>query len=219
MLDHLIIAADRALRTLSGGITAARPTPRPGPMEQSPTDPTALSMDDSGMSATEKSLSGALMRVNHVGEICAQALYQAQAIATSDPLMRRQLEAASRDETDHLAWTQQRLDELGARPSLLNPIWYAGSFAMGWLAGQLGDKWSLGFLVETEHQVEQHLAEHLDRLPAADHRSRAIVQQMKIDEARHAREAQQAGAAELPAAVRWGMRAMSRVMTRTAHHL
>ncbi len=171
------------------------------------------------MSATEKSLSGALMRVNHVGEICAQALYQAQAIATSDPLMRRQLEAASRDETDHLAWTQQRLDELGARPSLLNPIWYAGSFAMGWLAGQLGDKWSLGFLVETEHQVEQHLAEHLDRLPAADHRSRAIVQQMKIDEARHAREAQQAGAAELPVAARWGMRAMSRVMTRTAHHL
>lgn len=219
MLDHLIIATDRALRTLSGGITAARPTPRPEPMEQSPTDPTALSMDDSGMSATEKSLSGALMRVNHVGEICAQALYQAQAIATSDPLMRRQLEAASRDETDHLAWTQQRLDELGARPSLLNPIWYAGSFAMGWLAGQLGDKWSLGFLVETEHQVEQHLAEHLDRLPAADHRSRAIVQQMKIDEARHAREAQQAGAAELPVAARWGMRAMSRVMTRTAHHL
>lgn len=171
------------------------------------------------LTEADRSLSGALMRVNHVGEVCAQALYQAQAMTTSDPVLRRQLEAAARDETDHLAWTQQRLDELGARASLLNPLWYAGSFTMGWVAGRLGDRWSLGFLVETEHQVEQHLAEHMDRLPAGDRRSRAIVEQMKIDEARHASEAQQAGAAELPAAVRWGMRALSQVMTRTAHHL
>lgn len=219
MLDHFIIATDRALRTLSGGVTSARPTPRPAragtdlPRQNSAAD------DDSLLSAADKSLSGALMRVNHVGEVCAQALYQAQAITTSDPALRQQLEAAARDETDHLAWTQQRLDELGARASLLNPLWYAGSFALGWVAGRLGDQWSLGFLVETEHQVEQHLAEHMDRLPAADQRSRAIVEQMKIDEARHASEAQQAGAAELPAAVRWGMRVMSQVMTRTAHRL
>ncbi|MDL2336437.1 MAG: 2-polyprenyl-3-methyl-6-methoxy-1,4-benzoquinone monooxygenase [Pseudomonadota bacterium] len=219
MLDLLIIAADRALRTLSGGVTAARPIPRPASAGSPLPHPTSAAEDDSALSATEKSLSGALMRVNHVGEVCAQALYQAQAIATTDPVMRRQLEAAARDETDHLAWTQQRLGELGARASLLNPLWYAGSFTMGWVAGHLGDKWSLGFLVETEHQVEQHLAEHMDRLPAGDQRSRAIVQQMTIDEARHASEAQQAGAAELPTAVRWGMRALSQVMTRTAHYL
>lgn len=159
------------------------------------------------------------MRVNHVGEVCAQALYQSQAMATSDAAMRQRLEAAARDETDHLAWTQQRLDELGARASLLNPLWYAGSFTLGWVAGRLGDRWSLGFLVETERQVERHLAEHMDRLPPTDHRSRAIVQQMKIDEARHAQEAQEAGAAELPVAVRRGMRFLSKVMTRTAHHL
>lgn len=219
MLDHFIIATDRALRTLSGGVTSARPTPRPARAGTDLPRRNSAADDDSLLSAADKSLSGALMRVNHVGEVCAQALYQAQAIATSDPALRQQLEAAARDETDHLAWTQQRLDELGARASLLNPLWYAGSFALGWVAGRLGDQWSLGFLVETEHQVEQHLAEHMDRLPEADQRSRAIVEQMKIDEARHASEAQQAGAAELPAAVRWGMRVMSQVMTRTAHHL
>lgn len=219
MLDHLIIAADRALRTLSGGVSAARPTPRPAAAVASLSHPTSPPGDDSVLSDADRSLSGALMRVNHVGEVCAQALYQAQAITTSDPVLRQRLEAAARDETDHLVWTQQRLDELGARASLLNPLWYAGSFTLGWVAGRLGDKWSLGFLVETEYQVEQHLAEHMDRLPAADQRSRAIVEQMKIDEARHASEAQQAGAAELPAAVRWGMRALSQVMTRTAHHL
>lgn len=219
MLDPLIIAADRALRTLSGAVTAARPTPRPASTNHPGSRPATASDNDAVLSEAEKSLSASLMRVNHVGEVCAQALYQAQALATSDPAMRRQLEAAGRDETDHLAWTQQRLDELGARVSLLNPLWYAGSFTLGWLAGHLGDQWSLGFLVETERQVEQHLAEHMDRLPAADQRSRAIVEQMKIDEARHASEAQQAGAAELPAAVRWGMRALSQVMTRTAHHL
>lgn len=207
MLDAFIVSADHALRTLSGGLKASRPTPRPETAEAAE------------LTAEERSLAGALMRVNHVGEVCAQALYQGQAIAASDPAMRHRLEAAARDETDHLAWTQQRLDELGARVSLLNPLWYAGSFAMGWLAGRAGDAWSLGFVVETERQVEQHLDEHMDRLPATDLRSRAIVQQMKHDEARHASEALQAGAAELPTAVRWGMRALAKVMTRTAHHL
>ncbi len=219
MLDNFIIATDNALRTLSGGVTAARAVPRPAATHFDGVHPSTTANDDSALSAAEKSLSGALMRVNHVGEVCAQALYQAQALATHDPLLRRRLEAAARDETDHLAWTQQRLDELGARASLLNPLWYGGSFALGWLAGRWGDALSLGFVVETERQVEQHLAEHMDRLPAADQRSRAIVQQMKTDEARHASEAQHAGAAELPVAVRWGMRALSKVMTRTAHHL
>ena len=219
MLDPLIIAADRALRTLSGAVTAARPTPRPAPAGASRGAAPSFADEEAELSEAEKTLSGALMRVNHVGEVCAQALYQSQAMATSDAAMRQRLEAAARDETDHLAWTQQRLDELGARASLLNPLWYAGSFTLGWVAGRLGDRWSLGFLVETERQVERHLAEHMDRLPPADHRSRAIVQQMKIDEARHAQEAQEAGAAELPVAVRRGMRFLSKVMTRTAHHL
>ena len=214
MLDSLIITADRALRTLSGGVTAARPIPR-----HLESGPTSIAEGDSALSEAEKSLSGALMRVNHVGEVCAQALYQAQAIGTSDPAMRQLLETAARDETDHLAWTQQRLGELGARVSILNPLWYAGSFTLGWLAGRMGDKWSLGFLVETENQVEQHLAGHMNRLPATDQRSRAIVQQMKLDEARHAGEAQQAGAAELPVAARWGMRILAKAMTRTAHYL
>lgn len=219
MLDPLIIAADRALRTLSGAVTAARPTPRPAPAGASRGAAPSFADEEAELSEAEKTLSGALMRVNHVGEVCAQALYQSQAMATSDAAMRQRLEAAARDETDHLAWTQQRLDELGARASLLNPLWYAGSFTLGWVAGRLGDRWSLGFLVETERQVERHLAEHMDRLPPTDHRSRAIVQQMKIDEARHAQEAQEAGAAELPVAVRRGMRFLSKVMTRTAHHL
>lgn len=217
MLDTWIVAADRALRTLSGGVTAARPTPCPVPVGSSSNNFGANT--DSALSPADKSLSGSLMRVDHVGEVCAQALYHAQAIATRDPLMRRSLEAAARDETDHLAWTQQRLDELGARPSLLNPLWYAGSFTLGWLAGRWGDALSLGFVVETERQVEQHLAEHLDRLPPADQRSRAIVQQMKLDEARHASDAMAAGAIELPPAIRWGMRILSKVMTRTAHHV
>lgn len=217
MFDPLIIAADHALRTLSGGLTAARPTPRPLPRPAAQSEPDANA--ELTLSPSDKALSGSLMRVNHVGEVCAQALYRSQAIATSDSLMRQKFEAAARDETDHLVWTKERLDELGARGSLLNPLWYVGSFAMGLVAGRLGDRWSLGFVVETERQVEQHLAEHMERLPPADQRSRAIVQQMKLDEARHANEARQAGAVELPAAVRWGMRALAKVMTQTAHHL
>ena len=149
----------------------------------------------------------------------AQALYQAQALTTRDPALKRHFEKAAREETDHLAWTQQRLRELGARPSLLNPLWYGGAFAFGLLAGRAGDALSLGFVVETERQVERHLEGHLDRLPARDLASRSIVQQMKEDEARHAAAASAAGAAQLPAPVRWAMRAAARVMTGTAHYL
>jgi ubiquinone biosynthesis monooxygenase Coq7 len=159
------------------------------------------------------------MRVNHVGEVCAQALYQAQALTTRDPALARQFEHAAKDETDHLAWTEQRLRELGAHTSLLNPLWYAGAFAIGLLAGRSGDAVSLGFVVETERQVEQHLESHLDRLPAGDTASQAIVAAMKEDEARHAADASGAGAAELPLPVRWAMRAAARVMTTTAHHV
>ena len=167
----------------------------------------------------ERRLSGALMRVNHVGEVCAQALYSAQALATPDPALRRQLERAAGEETDHLAWTAERLRELGARPSLLNPLWYAGAFGLGLVAGRAGDATSLGFVVETERQVERHLDSHLGRLPAADLRSRAIVSRMKDDEASHAVAAEQAGAARLPLPVRWAMRLAARVMTTTAHYV
>ena len=162
---------------------------------------------------------GALMRVNHVGEVCAQALYSAQALATPDPALRRQFAEAAAEETDHLAWTADRLRELGARQSILNPLWYLGAFGIGLVAGRLGDKASLGFMVETERQVERHLASHLDRLPQADHASRAIVAQMKSDEAGHAIAAERAGAAPLPWPARMAMRLAGRVMTRTAHYL
>ena len=159
------------------------------------------------------------MRVNHVGEICAQALYTAQALATRDPGLRRHFEAAARDETDHLAWTNERLQDLGSRPSLLNPLWYAGAFGLGLVAGRLGDRVSLGFVVETERQVEAHLDSHLERLPADDHASRAIVSQMKADEAQHAAQALAAGAVPLPAPVKGLMRAAAKVMTTTAHYI
>jgi ubiquinone biosynthesis monooxygenase Coq7 len=160
------------------------------------------------------------MRINHVGEVCAQALYTAQALATQNETLRAQLQAASAEETDHLAWTEQRLAALGSRPSLLNPLWYAGAFAIGWTAGKLGgDKVSLGFVVETEHQVEAHLQSHLQRLPEQDHASRAIVAQMKDDEARHAAQAQRAGAISLPAPVQGLMRMAAKVMTTVAHRI
>jgi ubiquinone biosynthesis monooxygenase Coq7 len=207
MIDQAIQIADNALRTLSGGFTASRPSPLP--------EGGAAASDE--LSAEERSMSGALMRVNHVGEVCAQALYAAQALATDDPALRRSFEEAAREEGDHLAWTRKRLHELGSRPSLLNPLWYAGSFAIGWAAGRAGKSISLGFVVETERQVERHLDEHLDRLPKADRASRAIVTQMKLDEARHGSEASQAGAADLPAPIRLAMKAVARVMTTTAH--
>ena len=205
-LDSLLIAADGALRTLSGASHASRPFPS--------APDTAPALD-----AGERRLSGALMRVNHVGEVCAQALYSAQGLSTRDPRLQQQFEEAAREETDHLAWTQRRLKELGARPSLLNPLWYAGAFGIGLLAGRAGDKVSLGFVVETERQVEQHLEEHLTRLPINDTASRAVVRQMKADEARHGATAQDAGAAALPAPVRWVMRRVAQVMTFTAHRL
>jgi 3-demethoxyubiquinol 3-hydroxylase len=205
-MDAFLNAADNALRTLTGANHASRPCPQPA------AEPAALGAD-------ERRLSGALMRVNHVGEVCAQALYHAQSLSTRDPGLRRTFDAAAREETDHLAWTQQRMRELGARPSLLNPLWYAGAFAIGLLAGRAGDALSLGFVVETERQVERHLESHLDRLPASDTASQAIVRQMKDDEARHAASASAAGAVELPVPVRWAMRAAGRVMTTTAHYL
>ncbi len=207
LTDRLLTAADSGLRTLLAPPRAARPSPAAQAAAPAP------------LTEDEKRLSGALMRVNHVGEVCAQALYTAQALGTSDPALRRQLETAAREETDHLAWTRERLDELGDRVSLLNPLWYAGAFGIGLLAGRLGDATSLGFVVETERQVEEHLASHLDRLPAADERSRAIVDQMKVDERRHADAASEAGGAALPLPVRWMMRAAAKVMTTTAHRI
>ena len=204
--DRWLSGVENALRTVSGAAHAGRPNPAAG-----------LPHDE--LDAEQRALCGALMRINHVGEVCAQALYQAQALGTDSPQRRQQMYAAARDEGDHLAWTQQRLDELGARPSLLNPLWYAGAFGIGLLAGRLGDRISLGFVVETERQVEQHLAGHLDRLPLADGRSRAIVAKMKDDEARHADEALAAGAKLLPLPVRWAMALAARVMTTTAHRI
>ncbi len=205
-MDTVINATDKALRTLFAKPHASRPCP-------------TLAEQSTTLSAAEKTLAGALMRVNHVGEVCAQALYAAQALSTRDAALRLHFEAASREEGDHLAWTRERLDELGARPSLLNPLWYAGAFGLGLVAGQLGDKLSLGFVVETERQVEAHLASHLEKLPEGDHESRAIVAQMKDDEARHALEASQAGAIELPTPVKRLMGLAAKVMTTVAHRV
>jgi 3-demethoxyubiquinol 3-hydroxylase len=211
LVDHWICGAEVALRTLSGGSRADRPAP------SAPSAPEGTGTPE--LSAEDKRLSGALMRVNHVGEVCAQALYQAQSAATSDARLKAQMAQAAREEVDHLAWTEQRLAELGDRPSLLNPLWYGGAFLIGLAAGRLGDRVSLGFVVETERQVEHHLESHLERLPAADLASRAIVAQMRSDEARHAVAARLAGGVELPAPVRGAMRLAARVMTGTAHYL
>jgi ubiquinone biosynthesis monooxygenase Coq7 len=215
-IDAFLSAADNGLRTLFAAPIAARPAPQP-----------TVVADDSALTPEEKALAGALMRVNHVGEVCAQALYNAQALAARWPAggrapdehLARHLEAASREETDHLAWTQQRLDALGSRPSLLNPLWYAGAFGIGLLAGRLGRGVSLGFVVETERQVEAHLESHMDRLPRGDHASRAVVAQMAADEAEHARDAQHHGASELPAPVKALMQGAARVMTTVAHRV
>jgi ubiquinone biosynthesis monooxygenase Coq7 len=210
-LDHGLTGLENALRTLSGASIASRPTPSAGTADQPP----GMAPD----AEADRRLSGALMRVNHVGEVCAQALYQAQALTARSSQMRAQMLAAAREETDHLAWTQERLRDLGDRPSLLNPLWYAGSFAIGLVAGRLGDATSLGFVVETERQVEAHLAGHLERLPASDLASRALVEQMKQDEARHADDALAAGAAPMPEPVKWLMRAAAKVMTTVAHRV
>ena len=211
-MDAVITALDTALRTLFAKPHAARAVPVAAATFDVQGQPDALP-------AADKALAGALMRVNHVGEVCAQALYSAQALATKDAALRKQFVQAASEETDHLAWTAQRLEALGARPSLLNPLWYAGAFGLGLVAGRLGDKLSLAFLVETEQQVEAHLHSHLDLLPAADHASRAVVVQMKADEAQHARDAQHAGAATLPAPVKALMAAASKVMTTVAQRV
>ncbi len=207
--DRFVSSLDHALRTLAAPAHAARASPGSalGPGSPPP------------LSEHERQLSGALMRVNHVGEVCAQALYQAQALTAGSEPLRQQMRQAAREETDHLAWTEERLRQLDARPSLLNPLWYAGAFGIGLLAGRMGDAVSLGFVLETERQVEAHLATHLDRLPASDRTSRAIVDAMKVDEARHALAAESAGARPLPWPVRALMKAASRVMTATAHRI
>jgi len=205
-IDLVLIAADTTLRTLFARPNAARPMP----VAIASTHP---------MSPAEQRKSGAFMRVNHVGEVCAQALYTAQAAVTRDAGLRAEFLEAAYEETDHLAWTRERLDALGARPSLLNPVWYAGAFGLGLLAGRLGDKLSLGFVAETERQVEAHLDGHLERLPLGDTASRAVVHQMKLDEARHAAQAWSAGATELPAPLRGLMRLSARVMTTIAHRI
>jgi ubiquinone biosynthesis monooxygenase Coq7 len=204
--DSMLIAADAALRTLFSKPHANRPAPAPD-------DPPGK------LSAAQRKEAGALMRVNHVGEVCAQALYTAQAAATRDPVLREHLMAAANEETDHLAWTRQRLDELGAHPSRLNPLWYAGAFGLGLVAGRFGDRLSLGFVAETERQVEAHLDSHLGRLPAGDTASRAVVAQMMLDEARHANQARDAGASDLPPPAKALMRIAARVMTTVAHRI
>jgi len=206
-MDTLLTTANLALRTVFAHHHASRASP-------------ASEIVDASLSNAEKREASALMRVNHVGEICAQALYTAQALATNNDSLRMHLQAACKEETDHLAWTEERLKELGGRTSLLNPLWYAGAFGIGFVAAKLGgDAMSLGFVVETERQVEAHLQSHMKSLPENDHASRAIVAQMKADEMRHAQEAQAAGAVELPAPIKGLMRAAARVMTAVAHRV
>lgn len=206
LFDNFITTFDRTLRVMTGVTAAARPNPASGVASVQLT--TANTRHSAG-----------LMRVNHVGEVCAQALYEAQTRFARNADTRRQLMAARQEEMDHLAWTAQRLTELGARPSLFNPIWYAGAYTLGAVAAKLGDATSLGFVVETERQVEAHLNHHLSQLPLDDVRSRAIVVQMRDDERAHGAAASAMGAATLPAPVRLGMRAMAKVMTATAYYL
>ena len=205
-LDHLIVGFDKALRVVGGVAKAARPNP-------------GVSAPDCELNAQEQRHSAGLMRVNHVGEVCAQALYDAQGRRASTSAMRTQFAQSGREEEDHLAWTAERLAELGSQPSLLNPLWYAGAYALGTVASRLGDAVSLGFVVETERQVEAHLNSHLDELPPQDAKSRAIVTQMRDDEIEHGAKAQELGAAEMPLPVRAAMRAMAKVMTTTAYYI
>ncbi len=204
--DRLIIGFDRALRAITGTASAARPNPSAKVVEQALTD-------------SERRHSAGLMRVNHVGEVCAQALYDSQGAFSHNPETRRQFEQAGREEEDHLAWTAERLAELNSRTSLLNPLWYGGAFLMGAAMAKLGDANSLGFVVETERQVEAHLDHHLQVLPAADVKSRAIVDQMRLDEIEHGAAAQALGASELPLAVRTAMKGVAKIMTTIAYRI
>lgn len=201
--DTILTELDNALRTLFAVAHSGKPVPG---------DDLPAELDEH-----EQRLSTRLMRVNHAGEVCAQALYRGQMAVARDGRVKTLLERAANEETEHLAWTEQRLSELGGRKSLLNPLWYLNSFAIGIVSGLAGDRWSLGFLAETERQVEQHLEGHLERLPAEDRRSRAIVEQMKSDEAGHATNARRKGAVELPAPARAAMKLFARVMTASSH--
>jgi 3-demethoxyubiquinol 3-hydroxylase len=204
-IDQILISADHALRTLFGRPqTTERPNPAEGIMEADLTE-------------EQRRHVARLMRINHTGEVCAQALYQGQALTAKLPDTRKRMERSAKEENDHLAWCASRLEDLGDRKSLLNPLWYAGSFAMGAAAGLAGDKWSLGFVVETERQVEDHLDEHLEQIPITDEKSRTILEQMKADEVHHAQLAHAAGGAELPAPIRVAMRVTSKLMTRSVY--
>lgn len=205
-VDELITGVDRLVRVVSGVASASRPNP-------------AARIADGAMDEAARRRSAGLMRVNHVGEVCAQALYDAQGAFAKTEELKRQFREAGREEEDHLAWTAQRLQELGSRTSLLNPLWYAGAYAIGAVAARIGDAQSLGFVVETERQVEAHLASHLGMLPPSDEKSRAIVEQMRLDEIEHGAAAHAMGAAETPAPVRAAMRAMAKVMTSTAYYI
>jgi 3-demethoxyubiquinol 3-hydroxylase len=204
--EKLILEFDRALRTVFAPARSQRPIP-------------GANLPEGEMSEQERIHACGLMRVNHVGEICAQALYQGQALSSRDPVLRDALRGAADEETEHLAWTERRIGELGGRKSLLNPLWYAGALTMGLVAGRFGDKWNLGFLAETERQVEAHLDGHLETLPTQDLRSREVVDQMRIDEIRHADTAVKLGAAELPTPVRAAMKLAARIMTGTAYRV
>jgi len=206
MKDDLVVGFDRALRMIAGVPAASRPTP-------------GANLEDPPLTPAERRHAAGLMRVNHTGEVCAQALYAAQAVLAREPRVKREFAEAAREEEEHLAWTQQRLEELGDRPSLLNPLWYAGSFAIGLAAGLKGDRSNLGFVVETERQVEDHLTTHMERLPAGDAKSRAIIEKMRDDEARHGAAARAAGAEELPLPVKGIMRMAADVMRLIAYRV
>ena len=206
MIDKVVIEFDKVLRTLFCKAQTLREVP--GNEFSAPE-----------LSSAEKKQAGALMRVNHVGEICAQALYQGQSLTCNDPVVRKAIDRAAAEEAEHLAWTERRIEELGARKSWLNPLWYAGALSFGLVAGKLGEGWNLGFLAETERQVEAHLDSHLLQIPAGDDRSRAIVRQMKTDEMAHADMAVRLGAKELPWPIRQAMRLAAKVMTTTAYHI
>jgi ubiquinone biosynthesis monooxygenase Coq7 len=206
MIDALITGFDRALRTFTGTVTSSRPVP-------------GATLPDAPLSDEERHHAAGLMRVNHTGEVCAQALYAAQALVARDPSLRTKFAQAAREEEEHLAWTQQRLTELSDRPSLLNPLWYGGAFAIGVAAGIAGDRVNLGFVVETERQVEDHLTGHVEKLPPQDAKSRAIVEQMRDDEARHGAMALEAGGVELPFPVRGLMRVAADVMRAVAYRI
>ena len=206
-IDRLILEFDTALRSVVGGAHAHRPTPG------------ADFGGSSSLDAAERKHAAGLMRVNHVGEFCAQALYQSQKLVARNPEIQEMLDHSGQEEMDHLAWCETRLQELGSHTSYLNPLWYAGSFAIGLAAGLAGDRWSLGFVAETEKQVENHLESHLEKLPKEDQRSRAIVEQMRIDEIAHGQAAKNAGGANLPEPIQKIMQAMSKVMTTTAYKI